>query len=112
MKGLSQSLQGLVVPGDKRAPTLVILVKSFSLAAFGGNDDPHFGFGIGSATDYLDAVVTVQSGQTVITRFPVLVAQNASSGGPWFDPTASENRRVIQAGASLGYWIRKKLENP
>jgi hypothetical protein len=109
--GVSRALAGLVDPRDRRAPTVVVTIKSLTLSMYGGAEDrsSRLGFGGGSSTDYLDAVVTIQSGPRVLSQFPLLVTQPASAGGSWFLPN-QENRRVVLLGEALGYWLRRKLE--
>ena len=61
-----------------------------------------------SASDYLDTVVTVVRGRTVLATYPILINQPSSVGGPWF-AQPNEDRRVAQLGVTLGQWIRRKV---
>lgn len=109
--GVSRALAGLADARDRRAPTVVVTVKSFTLGMYGGAEDHsnRHGFGGGSSTDYLDTVVTVQDGRQVLQQFPLLITQPSSTGGPWYLQD-QENRRVQKLGDVLGYWLRQKLQ--
>lgn len=109
--GVGRALAGLVDPRDRRAATIVVTIKSLTLSMYGGAESrsERHGFGGGSSTDYLDTVVTIQSGRQVLQQFPLLVVQPASSGGPWFLPN-QEDHRVENLGNALGFWLRKKLQ--
>lgn len=109
--GVMRAMAGSVDPRDKNAPTLIITVRSLQLAAFGGSDDGGDGFRFGggvSSSDYLDTVVTVVRGRTVLSTFPILINQPSSAGGPWF-AQPNEDRRVAQLGVTLGEWVRRKV---
>jgi hypothetical protein len=109
--GVMRAMGGSVDPRDRNAPTLVVTVRALQLAAFGGSDDRGDGFRFGggvSATDYLDTVVTVVRGRTVLATYPILINQPSSVGGPWF-AQPNEDRRVAQLGVTLGEWVRRKV---
>jgi len=110
--GVMRSMGPYIDQRDRNAPTLVITVKSLQLAAFGGNDDAGDGFRFGgggmSSTDYLDTMVAVVQGRTVVASYPMLINQPSSAAGPWF-VQPNEDRRVVQLGVTLGQWVRQKV---
>jgi hypothetical protein len=110
--GVMRAMGSSIDPRDRKAPTLVITVKSLQLAAFGGNDDGGDGFRFGgggmSSSDYLDTVVSVVQGGKVVSSFPMLIHQPSSAAGPWF-VQPNEDRRVVQLGDTLGQWVRQKV---
>ena len=110
--GVMRAMAGSIDQRDRSAPILVITVKSLQLAAYGGSDSSGDGFRFGggglSATDYLDTVVTVVQGRTVVASYPMLINQPASAGGPWF-VQPNEDRRVVALGDTLGQWVRRKV---
>jgi hypothetical protein len=107
--GVTRAMAPYMAPGDRMAPTLVVTIKSLQLPSYGGSDDNmRFGFGGGGPRDDLDTVVTVVSGRQVLARYPLLINQPSSSGGPWF-VQPNEDRRVAQLGVTLGEWVRRKV---
>ena len=108
--GVAEALAGLIDPRDRRAPVLVISIRSLDLPSYSGSDDsePHFHSGGGMSSDSLDTVVSVVAGRKVLSTFPLLVSQPSSAGGSWFLPN-NEDRRVQSLGRSLGGWVRRKL---
>jgi hypothetical protein len=106
--GVTRAMAPYMAPGDRRAPTLVVTIKSLQLPSYGGEDDLRFGFGGGGPRDYLDTTVTVVSGRQVLASYPLLINQPSSAGGPWF-VQPNEDRRVAQLGVTLGEWVRRKV---
>ncbi|MCJ2010064.1 hypothetical protein [Methylobacterium sp. J-092] len=93
-----------------RGPSLVVLVRGFSLRPYaGGNNSGRSGFGGGSQNDYLDgeALLVARDG-AILGRHPQLTATPSSFGGAWYDPQ-SERRRVTAIADIYADWLVRNL---
>ncbi|TXM70557.1 hypothetical protein [Methylobacterium sp. WL120] len=93
-----------------RGPSLVVLVRGFSLRPYaGGGTNGRSGFGGGSQNDYLDgeALLVARDG-AVLGRHPQLTATPSSFGGAWYDPQ-SERRRVTAIADIYADWLVRNL---
>ncbi|MGU3537136.1 hypothetical protein [Methylobacterium sp. A54F] len=92
-----------------RGPTLVVLIRGFSLRPYAGSQTAGRGIGGGTQNDYLDgeALLIGPRGE-VLGRHPQLTATPASYGGAWYDPL-SERRRVTAIADIYAAWLRRQL---
>ena len=93
-----------------RGPSLVVLVRGFSLRPYtGSGTDGRSGFAGGTQSDYLDgeALLVARDG-AVLGRHPQLTATPSSFGGAWYDPQ-SERRRVTAIADIYADWLVRNL---
>jgi hypothetical protein len=111
--GLRRSFADRLVPGDRRAPVLLVRLSGVLLSTnfSGGGDNssrrPHEG---GGSSDYLEGVGLIVDGRGgVIASYPMLSALAAgSSGAAWYDPQLQQRRMVALAG-NYAQWMRRTI---
>lgn len=80
-------------------PVLVVRVQTVQLSSSLQNGGR---FGGGPSSDYLEADVTAGA-----HRFPLLVTQDATAGGPWY-LLDNEPRRLRALADSLASWVSRR----
>jgi len=108
-RAMAEEFAGRLSPGDRRAPTLNVSVRSVSLSAFGGPSGGRGGGGGGdTSTDSIDSRLTV-SGPGGTRSQPLFVTQAAGGGGGFRFGTESNDAARIEALArALAQWTRRR----
>lgn len=92
-----------------KGPSLVVLIRGFSLRPYVGSERGRGFGGGGTQNDYLDgeALLVARDG-AVLGRHPQLTATPSSYGGAWYDPD-SERRRVTVIADIYADWLVRNL---
>jgi hypothetical protein len=108
VRAMADEFAGRLAPGDRRAPTLNVSVRSVSLSAFGGPSGGRGARGGDTSTDSIDSRLTV-SGPGGSNTQPLLVTQAAGGGGGFRFGTENDDAGRIEALArALAHWTRRR----
>lgn len=100
---------GRIQPGDRRLPTLVLVVQEIQMASYGGGS----GFGRDGMDRPLDwisgAGLVVDAAGRTVERVPITAQRDATDGGPWYLTEQSERRRLENLCEALASWVARAV---